>query len=358
MSKTGKWILYSSIILVVLFIISYPKIGIWFKSDSKEPAVTTNNTNTKPPATLVKTTTVQYESLENKITSSGTILPNEEVSLRSEISGKISALYFREGDFVSSGSILLTMNSEDLLARLKKLEYTKTLNETKEYRQRQLLDKQAISQQEYDIALTELNSINTEIEIAKIEIEKTKIRAPFSGVIGFRQIALGSYLTPSVEIAKITSINPVKVQFAIPAKYSLALRLGSKVQFFLENSEEIFEGTISAIEPKIDETTRTIVIRAVCPNPNQKLIPGAFVKVNIVLEKIENSIMLPTEAIIPEMNTNKVFVVKNGKASSVEVKLGQRNELQVQIMNGLSVGDTVITSGVLKVKTGTEVKIQ
>ncbi|TAF68283.1 MAG: efflux RND transporter periplasmic adaptor subunit [Cytophagales bacterium] len=360
MKKSVRNIIFILIGVIILFIIVYPRLGL-FSTENKQNNAgksETKETEKKVESSIVKAKILKTENLEDNISTTGTLLAYEEVSLRSEISGKIVGVHFSEGDFVAQGALLITIYNEDLKAELKKLELNKELNQTKENRQKQLLEKEAISQQEYDIALNALNTVNTEIELKRLQIEKTYIRAPFGGIVGLRNISVGTYLTPSVEITKLASINPIKIQFAIPSKYSNIVRKGSKITFSVENSNQTYEGIVYAIEPKVDEATRTIILRATSPNTNNMLMAGDFAKIELTISNTPNVLLLPTEAIVPEMDMFKVFKVKNGKAISVTVKIGKRTEKEVEIVEGLQKGDTVITSGILKVKPDAPVTIQ
>ncbi len=357
MNKNIRITIIVAIVLVIAFIIIYPRLNL-FSTDDEAKKKEDKAVQQTAPSTAIKARIIQYETLEDKINTTGTILANEEVSIRSEISGKVSGIYFSEGDFVNQGTVLLTIYNEDLKAQLRKLELDQQLIETKENRQKQLLEKEAISKQEYDVAVSELNSISAQIELKKIEIAKTAIQSPFSGILGLRNVSVGSYLTSAVEITKLTNVNPAKIQFSIPAKYKEAAGKGSKIRFTVDGSEEVYTGIVYAVEPKIDEATRTIQIRATCPNPTQRLIPGDFAKIEVVLSEMNNSLLLPSEAIVPELDKFRVFVVKQGKAQSVEVEIGKRTDKDVQILKGLQKNDTVITSGVLKVKQDSPVTIQ
>ena len=357
MSKITKNILTVLIILLIVAGIFYPKLKTFFKpkdeKDKKKLA-----TKAKGGKTSVIVMVVNPTRLDDLVNSNGTILPNEEVEIRSEISGRIVTLNIKEGDLVRKGTTLLHINDEDLQARLKKLGYNKKLAEDNEARQKRLLEKEAISQREYDIAVNSVNTVSADMEDLSAQIQKMTLKAPFDGIIGFRFVSLGSYISPTTKIASLTNTNPAKIEFAIPAKYSSIVRVGSKIDFSVENSEQKFIGTVYAIDPKIDPDTRTLQIRAIAPNPTHKLIPGSFARVELVLKSKGSAIMIPTEAIIPEQKGNKVFVVKNGKAISVKVQLGTRSDKNVEVLSGLSTGDTLITTGIMQVKPDGEVDIR
>jgi membrane fusion protein (multidrug efflux system) len=296
--------------------------------------------------------------LSDRLQLSGTILPNEQVELRSEVSGKIVAIYFREGEVVGQGKLLLKTNDSELRAQQKRAHYRKTLAAAKEARQRQLLEKNAVSPAEYDVAISELNTANAEIELISAQIAKTEIRAPFSGVIGLRAVSVGSYISPTTKIATLSSTNPVKVDFFVPERYHSAVRPGSSVTFKVAGSEQRITGRVYAVEPNIDLTTRTLQVRASAPNPGGVLLPGSFAEVELSLGRNDKALTIPSEAIIPQPGGKmSVYVARNGKAESRTVDLGLRTDRSVQILSGLASGDTVIFSGIQLVKPGGAVKV-
>ena len=362
MSKITKNILTVLAILLVLGIFFYPKLKTVFKSkdekDKKEASGDKDAKGGKGGKTSVIVTVVHPTRLDDLVNTNGTILPNEEVEIRSEISGRIVTLNIKEGDFVKKGTTLLHINDEDLQARLKKLGFNKKLAEDNEARQKRLLEKEAISQREYDIAVNSVNTISADIEDLSAQIQKMTLKAPFDGTIGFRFVSLGSYISPTTKIATLTNTNPAKIEFAVPAKYSSIVRKGGKIEFTVESSEQHYVGTVYAIDPKIDPDTRTLQIRAIAPNPVHKLIPGAFARVELVLKSKGSALMIPTEAVIPEQKGSKVYIVQNGKAVSKKVQLGTRGDKDVEVLSGLSVGDTLITTGIMQVKPDGDVEIR
>lgn len=356
MTKPVKRILIGVIVLIVAFLIALPKIN-WSSANGKDNKAPTPGPS-QPKPTPVRAVILKPEVLDNKVLTSGVILANEEVAISSEVAGKITQISFREGDFVAAGALLVKINDAELQAQVQKLIANKKLAETKEKRQRELLAKEAISQQEYDVAITELNVINAEIGILNAQIEKTNIRAPFAGVLGLRQVSVGAYIAPNTRIATLTSYHPAKVEFSIPSKYDALLNKKGQMKFFVEGNTQAFEGQVYAIEPKIDEATRTILMRALTPNQDKKLLPGAFVKVELSLAQIPDALLLPTQAVIPELNGQKVFKIENGLAKSVAVETGIRTDTHIQILKGLQKGDTVAITGILQLRPEAPVSIQ
>jgi len=351
MKKTVKTIIYILIILIILGFILYPKL---IPKESSPDVASGPNRSLKTP---VEARIIAPQIKENIIKITGAILANESIALRSEISGKIENIYFQEGQRVKKGDILLSINDDEILAQVERLKFTRQLNEEIEYRQRQLLEKEAISREEYDIALTTLKTTGSDLKEREARLAKHQIQAPFDGIIGLRQVSEGSYISPSDLVANLYSINPIKIEFSVPGKYSSLVNKGDKINFTVEATENQFEGTIYAVEPRVDPRTRTLQIRAICRNDEEVLIPGQFANIDYILDVIPDALMVPSEAIIPEMNSHKVFTFENGQVNQHVVSIGLRTDKEVQIKNGLSAGDTVITTGILQIRPGVEVEI-
>jgi len=317
-----------------------------------------NNAPGKGPGPASVTAYIaQASTFDTKITASGTLLANEEVDLKAEASGKITRLLFKEGDKVSKGELLLKLNDADLSAQLKKLELQVKLAEDKEARQKKLLAIQGISQEEYDASLNQLNGLKADMEFTHAQVGKTEVRAPFNGTVGLKSVSEGSYVSPSVTIASIQQIDPVKIDFSVPEKYSGMVQKGMSIRFTVDGQGEEFSGQVYAIEPRIDLSTRTLQLRASCPNKEGKLLPGAFARIELVLRQKENTILIPTEALVPELKGQKVFVSRNGMAQPQKVETGARTDRSVEITKGLKAGDTVITTGIMQLKPNTPLKI-
>jgi membrane fusion protein (multidrug efflux system) len=282
--------------------------------------------------------------------SSGTVLPDEEVELSFETSGKIVGIHFTEGARVKKGDLLAKMNDRHLQAQLLKLQAQKKLAEEKEFRQRSLLEKDAISRESYDQIATELQAIEADILLVQARIAETELRAPFDGTIGLRLLSEGSYASPSTKIVRLVKTSPLKIEFSIPERYAGEVRPGFPIEFQIDGISNSFRAVVYAVDPKVDIDTRTIMVRAMYPNKNEELKPGRFASIIMQLAQIENTIAIPTEAIIPEMDGEKVFIYKSGKAFPVKVTTGLRTEALLQITEGLNFGDTLLTSGILQLR--------
>jgi membrane fusion protein (multidrug efflux system) len=274
------------------------------------------------PELNVKGYLVKPQKLENEIFVTGTILANEEIEVRSEISGKIVKIYFNEGSKVKKGDILVKVDDSELQAELLKTQYQKKLAQEKEYRQRMLLEKEAISKQEYDIALTELNTLEAQIQLIKARIEKTEIKAPFDGVIGLRYVSEGGYISPTTKITTLQDIDTLKIEFSVPEKYVKLIDVGDRVNFKVQGSDKKYSAVIYAIDPKIDPSTRTLQVRAIFPNKNYEILPGAFAEVEVILEEIPNAILIPAEALIQALREIKFSSAMVEKPLKEKLKQG------------------------------------
>jgi membrane fusion protein (multidrug efflux system) len=340
-------------ILIIVFlsgIVFYPKYKPFLAKKLKRQ----NNVQEPVRQAQQKLNAVGYiivpTHMSELIKSTGIIKPDEEVDLSFETSGKIIKINFTEGTRVKKGDLLAKINDLPLQAQLEKLQVQLKMSETKEFREKSLLDKDAISQESYDQIQTDVQSIKADINLIKARIFETELRAPFDGIIGLRYLSEGSYTTSSTKIAKLIKTKPLKIEFSISEKYASEVKVGFPITFSIDGSDKIFNASVYAIDPKIYMETFTIGLRALYPNKDEELRSGIFASITLELSKKDNAVAIPTEALIPEMEGEKVFIYKNGKAQSVKVNTGLRTESKIQITDGLKFGDTLITSGILQLR--------
>ena len=299
---------------------------------------------------------VEPNLLSNGINAVGTLLPNEEVELISEAAGKVVGIFFDEGTSVANGQLLLKVDDVELQAQLKRAEYQLALTGERLNRQEILLEKDAVSREEFDQVQTDYNILQTDIDLLKTRISKTEIRAPFAGTIGFRGVSLGSYLQLNTIIARLIDHNKLKLEFAIPEKYASTCFIGNKIKFRTEVSPDEFEAIVYAVDPKVDVATRTITVRGVYNNSGKKLLAGMFARINLIINQSDEVYLIPTEAIVQEMEGKKVWVLSNGKAYSQTITTGYRSNNQVEVITGLQTGDTIMVTGLMQVREGASVK--
>jgi membrane fusion protein (multidrug efflux system) len=245
----------------------------------------------------------------------------------------------------------------DLQAQLHKLEVQLKIAQQTEQRQAQLVNIQGISQQDYDLSLLQVQTLNADIDIIREAITRTEIRAPFSGKLGLKMVSPGAYVTPSTVFSTISEVNRLKLQFNVPERYSAQLVNGQLVTFNIDGSEKLFEASIIATEVKIDEATRTLAVRAEIRGHDTALIPGAFAQVNLVLGRSEGALLIPNICVIPQGRKKHIFLYKGGKAMQQEIVTGVRDSTNIEVTSGLKPGDTVITSSILFLRPGIDVQI-
>lgn len=310
------------------------------------------------PALNVDGIEVKTSEFNNNLEITGSIEANEAVTLRSEVAGLVTGIYFKEGGNVSKGATLVKINDRDIQAQLREALTRQNLSASNENRAKQLLEKGAISQEEYDTSQAELQALRSQVQLIRAQLAKTTIIAPFSGKVGLRNISVGEYLTPNTVIANLLSTNPVKISFSIPEKYVSQLNTNSNISFNIDGRNKTYTGKVFAIEPGINEQTRTLQIKALAPNANNELLPGSFAKVKLALTSIKDAILIPTEAVIPVLKGKVVYVSKNGKAQQVPIETGTRTADKILVLSGLNVGDTVLTTGAMALKPEADVKVK
>lgn len=310
------------------------------------------------PAVKVGGMVIQPEPFAESLTLSGTIEANEQIEIRSEIPGIIENINFSEGSKVSKGQVLFRVNDQELRAQQAKVQTRQNLAAENERRAKLLLEKEAISREDYDMAEADLASARAESQLMQAQLGKATVRAPFSGTIGLRYVSQGTYVTPATPIANLVNTDKLKITFAVPEKYSSQIKINDEIRFTTSNSGEEHAATIYAIEPGVDVSTRTLRMRAIAENREGKLIPGTFANVSLPLAIVDDALMVPTEALIPIQNGRKVFISENGRAKEIIVETGARTERAVRVTSGLKPGDTILTSGIMVLRDGTPLNIE
>jgi len=350
MKKIPNWI----IVVVVIALVITSKFIFFSKKEDKSVA---NKGKMKAPI-AVNYYVVKPVNFNNDVFATGKIGALNQINIMSEIGGKITAINFEEGETVNKGSVLLKLNDADLQAQLLKYETQIKLSEQKLERLNKLLVINGISQEEYDMQENELNSLKADQAYVLAQLAKTTIIAPFTGVLGLKNISEGSYVNSNTPIVSLVQLKPLFVEFSVPEKYSALFTKGITVKFSSDNTnnKELYTALIYAIEPQVDEITKTIKARAMYTG-TQHFYPGSFVKVFANLGETQNALMIPTQCVIPTLKGQKVFVYKNGIAMEALVTIGIRTDEKIQIIEGLTIGDTVITTGLLSVKKEAELKL-
>ncbi|OJV20696.1 MAG: hypothetical protein BGO30_05055 [Bacteroidetes bacterium 41-46] len=362
MKQRQKYTLYAAIPAVLaLSLIGYNKIF-------NKPVINEGGASTQTPqgnrgggsgrVLPVSVFIAEYMTADEGRLAIGTLTPNERVDVVSELSGRVTEINFREGELVKRGDILVRLNDDELVAQLVRAEYQYKLIEQRLERQKILLERDAVSREDYDKVLTEFNVLKQDIEQLKIRIEKMKVRAPFDGVVGFRDVSLGAFLQPNTKISTLVDVANLKLEFAIPEKYINDIKSGSSVTFTVEGTSSVFRASVYAIDPQVDIKTRTLMLRARYINSGMRLKPGMSAKVSFSTSEGANNIYVPNQAVVPDVKGRSVWVLRGGKAELVQVQSGTRTADMLEILGGLQRGDTVITTGLMQLRPGIQVSPQ
>lgn len=356
-----KKIVIYVLLAAALIVIAYPKLKPLFEDDRTNQDGMAPGTAADGGSALLSVEAVElsYQPLIDRIYASGTVEANERIDLRAEITGIVSDIYLQEGTRVEEGDLLLKINDSELQAQKTRAEYRLSLAVQQEDRQRKLLEKGGISQEDYDATLNQVNIFRSELQLIGAQLEKTEIRAPFSGRIGLKYVSKGQFIGPDQPIASLQELDPVKIDFSVPERYVGRVEVGDEVRFDVQGIDSVFVGEVYAIEPRINIDTRTLSIRAISGNPGSLLYPGAFATIELVLETIEEALMVPTISLIPGLNTQKVYVLnQDGEVEERQVETGIRTSDRVQVVKGLQAGDHVLRTGLLQVRPGMQVNAE
>lgn len=307
--------------------------------------------------TTVEVVEIEPGDVARTISIPGTVLPNEEVKLYSEVSGRIQSIGFQEGQLVNKGAVLVQVDTDILKAQRSQLKVEADLAIKDEARKKNLLDAKGISLEEYEKSAAQLANIQAQIDLVNVQISKATIRAPFSGRIGLRRVSEGAFISSSTLITTLVQENPIKVEFAVSENYANHVKMGQSIEFKSDNSSDTYFANVFAYEPLIDATTRMLTIRAKANNTG-KLMAGTFVSVNYDLGKEQNAYMVPTQSIIPVLKGQKIFVVRNGKVVEIPVEIGIRTAEKVQIIGDVKAGEKVLVTGLLSVRAGAAVDMK
>jgi membrane fusion protein (multidrug efflux system) len=356
MKKSSKIILLITIALLILGMAFFPTIKNWFASSGSEQDIPMPVAR-GPSSLAVNATILTPQTLDDVFRVTGILLPYEEVNLTFETSGRITDIFFREGAPVRRGDLLAKINDAPLQAELRRLEAQLPLAQDRVRRQQTLLERDAISQEAYQSVTTALETLHADIELVNARIRQTELRAPFDGVIGLRQVSEGVFASPTVELARLTQISPLRIEFSLSESHIDYIRPGTPLTFTMANSLETYSATVYATEARLDRATFTVFARARFDNPGGRIMPGQTAAVYLLLNRAEETIVIPTISSIREMGRRIAYVYDNGRAREVEIITGLSTAGSLQVLEGLSLGDTLLTTGVMQLRSGMPVRI-
>jgi membrane fusion protein (multidrug efflux system) len=322
------------------------------------PAAPAPASATGAPPIVVEATKVALVKLPQAISAVGSLRSDETVILRPEVAGRVHQIGFREGERVAHRQVLVQLDDSVQQADVSRAKANLVLSQSKYERAVDLRNKGFISNQAKDEAENNLKVAEADAELAEARLAKMNIRAPFAGTIGLRQISIGDYVKEGQDIVNLEAIDPLKVDFRVPEIYLSQVKEGQTLQIALDAlPERTYDGRVYAINPLIDANGRSIVIRAQVPNKDARLRPGMFARVRVFTSGAKDTLVVPEESLFPVGDDKYVYKVVEGKAVRQKVEIGQRRETRVEIVNGLSADDVVVTAGVIKLRDGAPVTV-
>jgi membrane fusion protein (multidrug efflux system) len=307
-------------------------------------------------AVPVETARVTVGPIERRLTAVGSLRSNESVVIRPEIAGRIAAFRFAEGERVEQGQIMVVLDDSVWSAAVEQAQAALELSQANYERAVDLLQRKVGTTKTRDEAFSQMRVDEAALELAKARLDKNTITAPFEGVVGLRKVSVGDFVNAGDDVVNLEQIDPLKADFRVAEGYLGALRPGQRIELGVDAFPgQAFAGEVFAIDPLIDESGRSILLRAKLPNPDDVLRPGLFARVTLVLNEREGAIQVPEQALVPQGQDQFVFKVEDGKAAFTKVATGIRREGMVEITDGLGPEDEVVTAGQLKLRDGAEV---
>jgi len=330
----------------------------WRHYSKPQPAPAAKPAAGPARALPVKAAQVREDTIVEAVTAVGTLLANEAVMIRPEIDGRIETIHFQEGQLVRQGDKLVSLDASEVEAQLVSAVAAANLNRSRLRRAEELYARKFISAQALDEGRENLNQTDARVAEIKAKLAKSLIRAPFEGVTGLRQVSPGAYAKAGQDIARLEGIGTLKLDFRVPETYLRKIRVGQALAVTVDAyPAESFSGVIYAIEPSVDEATRTVLLRARLPNPGVRLKPGMFARVNLTLARRDNALVVPEQAIVPRGSGSYVFRIDGGKVALTKVELGLRRPGEVEIVSGLAAGQAIVADGQLKLQDGAAVAV-
>jgi membrane fusion protein (multidrug efflux system) len=328
--------------------------GCMARAEDKKPASSIEVV--AAPGLPVDGNIIRPALLKDELEITGTLQPNQEVDIVSELPRRIIRISIKDGASVKAGQLLFEMDNADLLAQLEKLHQQEKLAKLSEERLRDLIQHEAVVQQDYDQSFTNLKVLQAQIVELQVMLNKTRIRAPFSGQLGIVHVYPGAVVSVNTVLTHIQDNSLVKLDFHVPEKYARTISIGSLQKFTVASDSKQYNARVIAREAGVDQSTRTLLVRAVSQNPGHILLAGQSARLQLSLHAAADALMVSSQALIPSSQGYSVYIVKNSQVQLTPVAIGQRGAYTVEVLHGLSNGDTVVTSNLLRLTPGAVVR--
>jgi membrane fusion protein (multidrug efflux system) len=315
-----------------------------------------NNPAPKPnPGIPVDALVIQPGKIKDQLEVTGTLIANQRVDIVSELTRRLVHVNIKEGSRVTKGTLLFRLDDADLQAQLERFHQQTKLAQLNEERLKDLLAHDAIAQQDYDEASTNLKVLEAQILELQVLISKTRITAPFDGQVGMINVHQGAIVSVNTLLTNIEDNNTIKVEFSIPEKYTNVIQVGSKQSFTISSDEKTHSAIVVAKAASLNQNTRTLLVRAISTNTDGRLLPGQSARLNLSLSSSGEALVITSQSLIPSSSGYSVLLARHNKVVPTSVEIGQRGAGSVEIIKGLSKGDTVITSNLMRLTPGANV---
>jgi membrane fusion protein (multidrug efflux system) len=345
-----KKILAGFAVLAVAGLIGWPKVAPLLREEAAAPAAS-------KAAPAVRTVRLAPQPFESTLTFNGTLLADKAIDIKSELRGKIDRISFTDGQQVEAGDLIVTIESGELAAELESVREQLALAETNAERLQSLFGRGSVTASERDDAVSRREVLRAEARRLRVRLEKTRIVAPFAGTLGLRRVSPGDLIEADTLITTLQTVTDLKVDFSVPERYRTLVNPDTELTLYVAGYEDPFTARVRAISPRVDVATRTLTVRADVANPQRKLLPGNYARVELI-SRNPDALLVPSVAVLQSLEAISVFTVENGVAVRRTVETGERSAAQVEILRGLKPGDEVITSGIQGVRDGQAVDVR
>lgn len=309
------------------------------------------------PATPVEVAAAVRQRVEDVITGTGQIEAIQSIELRPEVDGRITEIIVREGSMVPEGEPLFRIDDAELRAQVTRAEAERDLARQVLDRQRQLMQSQSSTESDLQQAEATYRAAQANMDLLRLRLERTVVRAPFAGIAGARLVSIGDYVTSQTRLVSLQTVNPQHVTLSVPERYAEQLRTGLEVTFAVAALRgRTFTGRVVFVDPVVRLPARTILLKAIVPNPRRELAAGMFAEGRLVAAARENAVVVPEEAVLPTQGVTLVYVVADGRAQRRQVEIGVRTPGFVEIASGLEAGEQVVVGGLERITDGATVR--
>lgn len=356
-ADSNRKIIYTAVAVIAILLIGWLTLGRKDSASAQKAGAGGGPGGGGGPASMppmpVDVDTAKARPIVDAVRATGRIDAIQAVQLRADEQGRITGLMFHEGQFVSQGQALVKVDDAVLRAQAERADADRDLAQQQLARVRRLREQNAAPPADLERAEAAARTANAALSLLNVQIARTTVRAPFSGIVGQRMVSLGDYVTTSTPLLTLQTVDPQRAVIEVPERHAASLKQGQTVEFTVAaEPQRKFAARVDFIDPVVEPTNRTITVKGLAPNPNHILKPGMFIEARLATAVRENAIVIPEDAIQPLRTANIAWVVDKGKASRRVVQLGVRSAGYVEVLSGVKAGEVVVVGGLERMGEG------